>query len=96
MKLVYVLNKLSFIWINKIEDDGQKKREKEKYLDIFKSERLEIYNNTVKKVNEAIIKIKNYDKEMNDVLKKIFKIDLFDNLYLQIYEIYILPYFQKI
>ena len=81
---------------NNIEDDGKKKREKEKYLDIFTPESFEIYNNTVKKVNEAIKKIKNYDKEMNNVLKNIFKIDLFDNLYLQIYEIYILPYFQKI
>jgi hypothetical protein len=33
---------------------------------------------------------------MNNVLKKIFEIDLFDNLYYNIYELYIWPYSQKI
>ena len=31
-----------------------KKMEKEKYVDLFTPERIEIYSNTVKKVNEAI------------------------------------------
>ena len=91
------LKQISFyIDFNNIKDNGQKKREKEKYLDIFTPERIEIYSNTVKKVNEAIKKIKDYDEEMNNVLKNIFKIDLFDTLYSQIYELYILPYFKKI
>ena len=91
------LKQISFyIDFNNIKDNGQKKREKEKYVDLFTPERIEIYSNTVKKVNEAIKKIKNYEEEMNNVLKSIFKIDLFDSLYSQIYELYILPYFQKV
>ena len=91
------LKQISFyVDFNNIEDEGLRKREKEKYSKIFTQERIDLYNNAVKKVNEAIKTIKNYEKEMNNVLKKIFEIDLFDNLYYNIYELYIWPYFQKI
>ena len=91
------LKQISFyVDFNNIEDEGLRKREKEKYSKIFTQERIDLYNNAVKKVNEAIKTIKNYEKEMNYVLKKIFEIDLFDNLYYNIYELYIWPYFQKI
>ena len=91
------LKQISFyVDFNNIEDEGLRKREKERYSKIFTQERIDLYNNAVKKVNEAIKTIKNYEKEMNNVLKKIFEIDLFDNLYYNIYELYIWPYFQKI
>ena len=91
------LKQISFyVDFNNIEDEVQKNREKEKYSNIFTQERIDFYNNVVKKVNESITKIKNYEEEMDNVLKNIFKIDLFDNLYYNIYELYIYPYFQKI
>ena len=91
------LKQISFyVDFNNIEDEGQKRKEKEKYEHIFTQERIDIYNDTVKKVNTAIKKIKNYEEEMNNVLKNIFKYDLFDNLYYKIFELYIWPYFQKI
>ena len=91
------LKQISFyVDFDKIEDENQKKKEKEKYEHILTKERIELYNDTVKKVNEAIKKIKNYEEEMNNVLKSIFKYDLFDNLYYNIYELYIYPYFQNI
>lgn len=91
------LKQISFyVDFDNIEDELQKKKEKEKYEHIFTKERIYLYNETVKKVNEEIKKIKNYEKEMNNILKGIFKYDLFDNLYYKIFELYIWPYFQRI
>jgi hypothetical protein len=91
------LKQISFyIDYNNIKDEIQKNREKEKYAKIFTQERIDFYNSVVKDVNEAITKIKNYKEEINIVLKNIFKIDLFDSLYYNIYEYYIYPYFLKI
>ena len=33
---------------------------------------------------------------MNTIFKNCFKIDLFDKLFISIYELYIVPYYQKI
>ena len=91
------LKQISFyVNFNNIEDEVQKNREREKYSKIFTQERIDFYNNVVKKVNESISKIKSCKEDMNNVLKNIFKIDLFDNLYYNIYEFYLYPYFQKI
>ena len=91
------LKQISFyVNYNNIEDEVQKNREREKYSKIFTQERIDFYNNVVKKVNDSISKIKSCKEDMNNVLKNIFKIDLFDNLYYNIYEFYIYPYFQKI
>lgn len=71
----------------------------EKYSNIFTQERINLYNNITKKINEDISQIKdmeNYEKEMNNILKNIFDISLFDDLYAEIYELYILPFFQEI
>ena len=85
-----------YIDFKNIEDEVQKKREIEKYSHVFTPERIELYNNVVEKVNNAIKKIKNYQEEINNVLKDIFEINLFDNLYYHLYELYIFPYFKKI
>ena len=88
------LKQISFyIDYNNIKNEKQKSREKEKYSKIFTQERIDYYNSVVKNVNEAITKIKNYKEEINNVLKNIFKSDLFDSLYYNIYEYYIYPYF---
>ena len=85
-----------YVDFNNIEDEGQKNREKEKYTKIFTQEIIDNYNNVLKRVNEAVKKIKNYDKEINDVLKDIFEFNLFDNLYYKIFELHIWPYFQNV
>ena len=90
------LKQISFyVDFNNIDDEEKKNREKEKYSNIFTNERIELYNETVKKVNDAIKKIKN-EKEMNIILENIFNADLFDNMYYKIFELYIWPYFEKI
>jgi hypothetical protein len=94
------LKQISFyVDFDNIEDKKQKEREIEKYSNIFTKERIDLYDNTVKKVNDAISQIKNiqnYEEEMNTIFKNFFKIDLFDKLFVAIYELYIVPYYQKI
>ena len=91
------LKQISFyVDFNNIEDDTQKKREKEKYSKIFTQEIIDKYNNVLQQVNESLKKIKNYEKEINNILKNIFEFNLFDNLYYNIFELYIWPYFQDI
>ena len=51
------LKQISFyVDFNNLEDEEKKKREKEKYSKIFTQERIDLYNNVVLKVNEAITK----------------------------------------
>ena len=85
-----------YVDFDNIENEAKKKREMEKYSNIFKPERIELYANVVNKVNEEIKKIKNYQEEMDKVLKDVLKFDLFDNLYYHIYELYIFPYFTNV
>jgi hypothetical protein len=88
-----------YVDLNNIDDEAEKRKEMEKYSKIFTQERINLYNNITKKINEDISQIKdmeNYEKEMNNILKNAFDISLFDDLYAEIYEIYILPLFQTI
>ena len=94
------LKQISFyVDFNNIEDAKQKKKEIKKYSHIFTQERIDLYNNAVLKVNDAISQIRNlenYEEEMNNVLKNNFEQDLFDQLYFELFELYIQPYFQQI
>lgn len=91
------LKEISFyVDFENIENEAKKKREMEKYSNVFNPERIKLYNNVVNKVNEEIKKIKNYQEEMNNVLKDVLKFDLFDNLYYHIYELFIFPYFTNV
>ena len=88
-----------YVDFDNIEDEAQKRKEMEKYSNIFTQERIILYNNITKKINEDISQIKdmkNYEKEMNNILKNALDISLFDDLYTDIYELYILPFFQII
>ena len=88
-----------YVDFNNIDDEAEKRKEMEKYSNVFTQERINLYNNITKKINEDISQIKdmeNYEKEMNNILKNIFDISLFDDLYAEIYELYILPFFQEI
>jgi len=73
-----------------------KELEIEKYKNIFTKERIEHYKSVLKKVNDIFTKTINSGENINDVLKDVFKEDLFDSLYCQIYDLYILPFFQKL
>ena len=94
------LKQISFhVDFNNIEEEKEKKIEIEKYSNIFTKERIDLYENAIKNANEAISQIKNlqnYEEEMSNALKNIFKTDLFDNLYNDIYELYLVSHFQKV
>ena len=94
------LKQINFhIDFNNTHNEEQKKLEIKKYSKIFTQEKINILNNITKKANEVLEKIKNlesYENELNNALKNIFEINLFDKLYYEIYELYIEPNFQKI
>ena len=94
------LQKISFhVDFNNINDDAQKKQEIEKYSKIFTQEKINLYNDLVKLANDVMAKINNsinFEEEMNNALGKIFKRDLFDQLYYEIYEMYIEPLYDNL
>ena len=84
---------------NNINTKLQKQIEIQKYSKIFTQERINLYNSIEQKANNAMSQIKsieNYEKEMNSALENIFDQNLFDELYYQIYELYIEPNYEKI
>ena len=84
---------------NNIITEAQKQIEIQKYSKIFTQERINLYNNITQKANDAMSQIKsieNYEKEMNIALESIFAQNLFDELYYQIYELYIEPNYEKV
>ena len=84
---------------NNISTQAQKQIEIEKYSKIFTQERINLYNNITQKANDAMSQIKsieNYEKEMNIALENIFEKNLFDELYYQIYELYIEPNYETV
>ncbi len=94
------LQKISFhVDFNNIQEEKERTHQIKKYSNIFTEDKIKLYNDMVKMANDVMSKInnsKNFEEEMNNALEKIFKIDLFDQLYYQIYEIYIEPKFKKI
>ena len=94
------LQKISFhVDFNNINDELQKNQEIEKYSKIFTSDKINLYNDLVKLANDVMSKInnsQNFEEEMNNALGKIFKNDLFDQLYYEIYEMYIEPLYNNI
>ena len=84
---------------NNINTQAQKQIEIEKYSQILTQERINLYNNITQKANDAMSQIKsieNYEKEMNIAIENIFEHNLFDELYYQIYELYIKPNYEKV
>ena len=85
-----------YVDYNSIQDDKIRKNEAEKHSKVCTPERIELYNNILKKVDEAIKSISDYEKEVNDVLKRNFQYEIFDDLYYNIYELYLLPHFKNV
>ena len=94
------LKKIGFyIDFDNIFDEKEKKLEIGKYSKIFTQERKYLYNDIINKANEAMFQvknIKNYEEDMNNALKDIIKKDLFDELYIQINDLYIEPNYKII
>ena len=94
------LKQISFYTdFNNINNQAQKKIEIEKYSKIFTQERINLYNNITERSNDAMSQIKsieNYEKEMNIALENILEQNLFDELYYQIYELYIEPNYERV
>ena len=90
------LKQISFyIDFDNIENEYEKKVEMEKYKNIFTKERIDKYKTLVKKVNDVFTNAIKKGEDIKNILEGFFEQDLFDNLYSQIYEIYIIPFFQK-
>lgn len=90
------LKQISFyIDFDNIENEFEKKVEMEKYKNIFTKERIDKYKTLVKKVNDVFTNAIKKGEDIKNILEGFFEQDLFDNLYSQIYEIYIIPFFQK-
>ena len=91
------LKQISFYTdFDNIENELEKKIEMEKYKNIFTKERIERYKILVKKVNDVFTNAVKKGEDIKNILEGFLDQDLFDNLYYQIYEIYILPFFQKL
>ena len=92
------LKQISFyINYNNIENEKLREVEIKKYKNIFTNEIIEHYKSILKKVNDIFTKNLNTNGEnINNIFKEIFKEDLFDNLYFQIYDLYFLPFFNKL
>ena len=80
---------------NNVENEKEKEAEIKKYKNIFTEERIENFKAILTKVNELFSKSINESDNLNNNLKEILKPDLFDSLYVKIYDLYILPFFQK-
>ena len=90
------LKQISFyIDFDNIENEYEKKVEMEKYKNIFTKERIDKYKTLVKKVNDVFTNAIKKGEDIKNILEGFFEQDLFDNLYTQIYEIYIIPFFEK-
>ena len=91
------LKQVSFyIDYDNIENEQLRELEIEKYKNIFTKEIIENYKTILKNVNNIFKNNINKGKDVYDNLKDIFKEDLFDVLYFQIYDLYILPFFEKL
>lgn len=91
------LKQISFyIDYDNIEKEQLRELEIEKYKNIFTKEIIENYKTILKNVNNIFKNNINKGKDVYDHLKDIFKEDLFDVLYFQIYDLYILPFFEKL
>ena len=84
-----------YIDFDNIENEYEKKVEMEKYKNIFTKERIDKYKTLVKKVNDVFTNAIKKGEDIKNILEGFFEQDLFDNLYSQIYEIYIIPFFEK-
>ena len=85
-----------YIDFENIENEKEKEIEIKKYKDIFTKDKIDNYKTILKKINDIVSDNINNGQDINIILKDAFKDDLFDKLYFQIYDVFILPFFQKL
>ena len=85
-----------YIDFDNIENAKLRELEIEKYKNIITKERIEYYKSILKKVNDIFTSSINNGEDINKTLEDVFKEDLFDSLYFQIYDLFILPFFLKL
>ena len=76
------------------DNEKEKENEIEKYKNIFPDILIEHFKNILTNTNEIFSKTVNSGGNIN-ILKDILTLDLFDKLYIKIYDLYIVPFFQN-
>ena len=77
------------------DNEKEKENEIEKYKNIFPDKLIEHFKNILTNANEIFSKTVNSGGNINNILKDILTLDLFDKLYVKIYDLYIVPFFQN-
>ena len=76
-------------------NNNEKENEIEKYKNVFPDKLIEHFKNILINVNELFSKTVNGGGNINNNLKDILTSDLFDKLYIKIYDLYIVPFFHN-
>ena len=84
-----------YLDFNNVDSEKDKEIEIEKYKSIFPDKLIEHFKTTLTNVNDLFSKTVNKGENINNNLKDILTMDLFDKLYIKIYDLYILPFFQE-
>jgi len=84
-----------YLDFNNVDSEKDKEIEIEKYKSIFPDKLIEHFKTTLTNVNDLFSKTVNKGENINNNLKHILTLDLFDKLYIKIYDLYILPFFQE-
>ena len=79
-------------------NDNEKEKEKkiETYKDIFPDKLIENFKSILTNANDLFSKTVNGGGNINNNLKDILTLDMFDKLYIKIYDLYIVHFFQNI
>ena len=84
-------------------DSTNSNQKEEKILKIFSQEKINNYkkisedsNENLKKINGTNSSLSLFQIEVKKALNEILKFDLFDDVFIELYKIYIIPFFQEI
>ena len=80
---------------NNNDNEKEKEKEIEKYKDIFSDKLIYHFKSILANVNDLFSKTVNGGGNINNNLKDILTLDMFDKLYIKIYDLYIVPFFQN-
>ena len=84
-----------YLDFNNNDNEKEKENDIEKYKNIFPDKLIEHFKMILTNVNELFSKTVNGGGNINNNLKDILTLDLFDKLYIKIYDLYIVPFFQN-
>lgn len=84
-----------YLDFNNNDNEKEKEKEIEKYKDIFSDKLIYHFKSILANVNDLFSKTVNGGGNINNNLKDILTLDMFDKLYIKIYDLYIVPFFQN-